>query len=287
MRIALCQLNTTVSAFIHNVDEYSRSSRSRAERTSRFSRESSVLPADRSARSSASTSPTPRRCSSSARHRENGRCPKAVIQGIMVARARRPRHPQRRGGAARRRNRAHPAKRLLPTYDVSTRPGTSKRAVRRNFGPRRGSRSLGLRGRLVRGHLLWPSAPPPIPPKSSGDVVNISASPFEINKRAQAALAGFVNASARHDLRRQVGANDEILFDGGSLVYSAEGAVLYRCPASKRRWPSSICNGKTEVKELSLCSRRAQWRSSRERNPRPRRLGRDRASARRAGHRHP
>ncbi len=63
-------------------------------------------------------------------------------------------------------------------------------------------------------------------------VVNLSASPFEAGKPAL--RAELVRRQARQSRAplvycNQVGGNDELLFDGGSLVVGADGAVLAQC----------------------------------------------------------
>src|SRR5207244_4391391 len=62
-------------------------------------------------------------------------------------------------------------------------------------------------------------------------VVNISASPYHRGKPA--AREDMLRATARRHrlpliLVNQVGANDELIFDGGSLVLDAEGRVIAR-----------------------------------------------------------
>ncbi|MEW6057641.1 MAG: NAD+ synthase [Bdellovibrionota bacterium] len=65
-------------------------------------------------------------------------------------------------------------------------------------------------------------------------VLNLSASPFEVNKRMRRheLLARFVKRiQAPAVYVNQVGANDEILFDGGSLFLSKDGSVQFEMPA--------------------------------------------------------
>jgi NAD+ synthetase len=134
-------------------------------------------------------------------------------------------------------------KRLLPTYDVFDeyryfQPGTESRPWKSQWG------TLGLcvcedswfddvHQGLNAGRSIY-SSDPALALKESDILVNVSASPFELNKRARRReqLAGFVRrAGAPMVYVNQVGANDEILFDGGSAVYSAQGEVLFEMPS--------------------------------------------------------
>ncbi|HYF50082.1 MAG TPA: NAD+ synthase [Planctomycetota bacterium] len=65
-------------------------------------------------------------------------------------------------------------------------------------------------------------------------IVNLSASPFSLGK--QAAKEGMLAALARKHRRpllyvNQVGGNDDLLFDGRSLAFDADGHLLARGPA--------------------------------------------------------
>ncbi len=67
-------------------------------------------------------------------------------------------------------------------------------------------------------------------------VINISASPFELNKHKKRyeMLQGFVRKTGAPLVYvNQVGANDEILFDGSSLVFSEKGEVIVEMPSFK------------------------------------------------------
>ncbi|HRK03395.1 MAG TPA: nitrilase-related carbon-nitrogen hydrolase, partial [Oligoflexia bacterium] len=70
-------------------------------------------------------------------------------------------------------------------------------------------------------------------------VVNLSASPFELNKRErrQSEISGFaLRVGAPVVYVNQVGANDEILFDGASLVFDATGRKIFEAPV----WDESL-----------------------------------------------
>ncbi|MBI2606277.1 MAG: NAD+ synthase [Deltaproteobacteria bacterium] len=130
-------------------------------------------------------------------------------------------------------------KRLLPTYDVFDEsryfePGTESKLLRTPFG------LLGFsvcedawfeETRL--GRRLYANDPAE-GLKGADLVINISASPFELNKRARRRemLGGFVKRiGAPLVYVNQVGANDEILFDGSSQVFSAAGEVRFEAAA--------------------------------------------------------
>lgn len=130
------------------------------------------------------------------------------------------------------------SKKLLPTYDIFDEaryfePGTETNLVQCPWG------TLGLSvcedawfGEQHGGRQLY-SADPAEGLKAADLVVNVSASPFEWNKHARRRdqVSGFVKRiGAPLIYVNQVGANDEILFDGGSLVFSQQGEVLCELP---------------------------------------------------------
>ncbi len=133
------------------------------------------------------------------------------------------------------------AKRLLPTYDVFD--------ERRYFAPgdapcivEHGGLRIGLLvcedlwvRDLVRGRHLY-DADPPADLKAAGVdlVVSISASPYHGGKDATRS-ALFAGEAKRMGVPlvavNQVGGNDDVLFDGRSRVYDAEGRVCTALPA--------------------------------------------------------
>lgn len=85
---------------------------------------------------------------------------------------------------------------------------------------------------VMEGRKLYPSDPADAL-KGVQLVVNISASPFEMNKserRRQMASNFAKKVGAPVVYVNQVGANDEILFDGGSMILSAAGDTLFEMP---------------------------------------------------------
>lgn len=133
------------------------------------------------------------------------------------------------------------AKRLLPTYDVFDEA--------RYFEPARESKlwnsPWGKIGLSVcedawfedthNGRHFY-SADPALDLKGADFVINISASPFELNKqgRRHQLLSDFVKRiGAPMIYLNQVGANDEIIFDGASVVLSGLGEVQYELPSFK------------------------------------------------------
>ena len=160
-------------------------------------------------------------------------------------------------------------KRLLPTYDVFDEaryfePGKETRLWDSPWG------KVGLSvcedawfddTRLGR-HLY--TVDPAADLKGARFVINISASPFEINKhkRRQQLLAGFVKRiNAPLIYVNQVGANDEILFDGGSLVYNAEGEVIFEMP-SFREGMAVIDFQPGKVTSNSVVTEIAAWQTT-------------------------
>ncbi|MBI3542625.1 MAG: NAD(+) synthase [Deltaproteobacteria bacterium] len=246
MKIALCQLSTTVGAFTHNVDkicEFVRQAAAEKAQIAIFPELclSSYPPLDLLDRPGfvAANAEAVLRLQRQLASIEGA--PETIIFGSIVA------NPKPQGRAI------HNAavvlhqnetvliqpKRLLPTYDVFDEaryfePGHETRVWDSPYG------KIGLTvcedawfDDAHLGRQIY-AADPAKDLKGCDFVINISASPFELNKRKrrQQLLAGFVKrVGAPLVYVNQVGANDEILFDGASLVYSAGGDVLYEMPS--------------------------------------------------------
>ena len=128
-------------------------------------------------------------------------------------------------------------KTLLPTYDVFD--------ELRWFEPAGGVEAMELFGRKIgvsvcedywfadeqKGRRLYSLNPvEPLARQGAELLLNISASPFNVGKRA-ARFRLFRDIAVRYRLPivycNQVGGNDELLFDGGSVVISAEGTTVW------------------------------------------------------------
>lgn len=136
-------------------------------------------------------------------------------------------------------------KRLLPTYDVFDESRYFEPAQTTEVWSSKLFGKVGLSvcedawfesqhmGTLA-GRKMYEAEDPAIALKGSDLIINISASPFEMNKRLrrQELISGFVSrASCPTIYVNQVGANDEILFDGSSAVFSASGKVIFEMPS--------------------------------------------------------
>ncbi len=128
------------------------------------------------------------------------------------------------------------SKMLLPTYDVFD--------EMRNFAPAKSQSLFSFCGNRValticedawNDKLFWPKRLYTVDPietlvKAGGNIVlNISASPFWIGKRE--VRRDMLAAIARHHkvpvaMVNQVGGNDSLIFDGSSIVLSAEGKII-------------------------------------------------------------
>src|SRR5258708_3782439 len=132
-------------------------------------------------------------------------------------------------------------KRLLPTYDVFD--------ELRYFEPGSGAKAIELAGQRVGisicedfwfddellGTKLYCRNPVDDLARQGVDVIlNISASPFNAGKR-QARYEIFSAIARRYGVPlvyvNQVGGNDELLFDGSSIVIDAAGETVYCAPA--------------------------------------------------------
>ena len=132
------------------------------------------------------------------------------------------------------------AKTLLPTYDVfdETRyfePGPAPAPLTIAGQPVGVSICEDLWDRPALGRALYQDDPVAhFADAGAKVIVNLSASPFQLGKvarredliRRQAARAAAAVAYVN-----QVGGNDELIFDGGSLAVAADGTVLGRCRA--------------------------------------------------------
>jgi len=128
------------------------------------------------------------------------------------------------------------SKMLLPTYDVFD--------EMRNFAPAKSQSLFSFCGNRValticedawNDKLFWPKRLYTVDPiealvRAGGNIVlNISASPFWIGKRE--VRRDMLAAIARHHkvpvaMVNQVGGNDSLVFDGSSIVLSAEGKII-------------------------------------------------------------
>jgi NAD+ synthase (glutamine-hydrolysing) len=128
------------------------------------------------------------------------------------------------------------SKMLLPTYDVFD--------EMRNFAPAKSQDLFSLCGSQValticedawNDKLFWPKRLYTVDPiesliRAGGNLVlNISASPFWIGKREL--RRDMLAAIARHHrvpvaMVNQIGGNDSLVFDGSSIVLSAEGKII-------------------------------------------------------------
>jgi NAD+ synthetase len=127
-------------------------------------------------------------------------------------------------------------KRLLPTYDVFDED--------RYFEPGPASEPVVLNGRRL-GITICEDAWRPATPRHKADpvaelcaagadiLINVSASPFTQGKR-QVRLDLFGGHAARHRrpllMVNQVGGNDELVFDGGSMVFDGQGRLVAEGP---------------------------------------------------------
>ena len=122
-------------------------------------------------------------------------------------------------------------KRLLPNYEVFD--------ERRYFRPGRGGSALyGIAGRRVAITICEDAWAPDGPMAEAGRagaevIVNINGSPFHAGKagqREETLAARAVEAGCPIVYVNLVGGQDELVFDGGSLVMDATGAVVTRAP---------------------------------------------------------
>jgi len=127
-------------------------------------------------------------------------------------------------------------KRLLPTYDVFDED--------RYFEPGPAPEPIVFAGRRL-GVTICEDAWAPVEPRHAFDpvrelgergvdlLVNLSASPFTLGKRkVRTDLFGGHAARSRVPLLmcNQVGGNDELIFDGGSMVFNAQGQLVAEAP---------------------------------------------------------
>lgn len=130
-------------------------------------------------------------------------------------------------------------KTLLPTYDVFDEA--------RYFEPGSDHQTVEFRGKKFgitvcediwsaaefRGRRLYTVDPVKILAEKGAEfIVNVSASPYTVGKRHQRE-AIFGNVARHYNLpvvyANLVGGNDELIFDGSSLVIDREGRVVYEC----------------------------------------------------------
>jgi NAD+ synthetase len=135
---------------------------------------------------------------------------------------------------------ARARKRLLPTYDVFDEA--------RHFAPGRATSRFEVAGCRVVVTVCedaWGETPEllgryeenplaGVGPESTDLVINVSASPFTLPKLRERERV-FAGVARRHRvpvaLANQVGGNDELVFDGRSTLWGADGRVLARAAA--------------------------------------------------------
>lgn len=247
MRIALCQIDTTVGAFGQNVEkilEFCRKAAAEKAGLAVFPELaiSSYPPLDlldRPGFLDANQDALEKVAAELAKLGE--RAPETVVLGSIIRNgAPSGRAVQNAAVVIHRGKIVHKQpKRLLPTYDVFDEhryfePGTETHEWKSAHG------TVGLcvcedawfedthMGRRIY------AKDPAVDLKGCDFAINVSASPFEVNKhkRRQEQVAAFVRRIGSPLIYvNQVGANDEILFDGGSLVFSATGDVLFEMPS--------------------------------------------------------
>jgi NAD+ synthase (glutamine-hydrolysing) len=131
------------------------------------------------------------------------------------------------------------AKRLLPTYDVFDEA--------RYFEPGRDSVPIQFMGRklgicvcedLWNDKYFWQTRLYEVDPvrelalNGAEAIINISSSPFSVGKHALRKKM-LTHAAKRHNLPivyvNQVGGNDDVIYDGGSMVLAPDGNILVEC----------------------------------------------------------
>ena len=170
------------------------------------------------------------------RSRQDRRPHRAVRRGRRLRR-RGPRPPQRGGGLrARRGAAASTASACCRTTRCSTSSATSSpgdraaAALRDRAASRSASRSARTPGaRRARS--------PRRPPGGAELVVNLNASPYyagRVAERERMLATRAADASCALVYVNQVGGQDELVFDGASLVFDADGSLVAACAAVRR-----------------------------------------------------
>lgn len=246
MKIALCQADTTVGAFVHNVDklvEFLKKAASEKAELVIFPELclSSYPPLDLLDRPGFAQNNTAALERLQSEIASIPGAPEAVVVGSVMANPDSVGRPIQNVAVVFHKSKiVHvQAKRLLPTYDVFDEGRYFEPGKKTSFW----QSPWGKIGFSVcedawfedehHGRRFYANDPA-LDLKGADLVINISASPFEINKRArrQELLADFVKRiGAPLIYVNQVGANDEILFDGGSLIYTAKGDVAHEMPS--------------------------------------------------------
>jgi NAD+ synthase (glutamine-hydrolysing) len=245
-RVALCQADTTVGAFVQNVDKICEFLKKAGEQKAQLAvfpelAISSYPPLDLLDRPGFISANQSALDQLLARIPKIADAPQTIILGSFISRADASGRALHNAAVVIHEGKiVHTqAKRLLPTYDVFDEhryfePGTTTTLWDSPWG------KLGISvcedawfDEMHNGRRLYRDDPA-ADLKGADFVINISASPFEINKRQRrkSELASFVRRiNAPLIYVNQVGANDEILFDGASLVYSADGRVIFEMPS--------------------------------------------------------
>ncbi len=131
-------------------------------------------------------------------------------------------------------------KRLLPTYDVFDEDRYFEEGDRRNFFILNNSLRIGVticediwNDQKFWGKRLYPADPVADLAEQEVDLlVNLSASPYAVGK-PQLREAMLSHSAIAHNLpviyTNQVGANDDLIFDGNSTAFNKQGKVVQRC----------------------------------------------------------
>ena len=172
------------------------------------------------------------------RRARQGRRPHRTMRRGRGVRRRRPRPPQRRGGVRERRGRsASIASVCCPTTRCSTSSATSYRETSRSSSTSIAGISGGrvdLRGRVEpdradRRHRR------PVAPRSSSTSTPHRTTPARSRRRERMLATRAADASCAIVYVNQVGGQDELVFDGASLVFDADGVADHPGAAVRRR----------------------------------------------------
>jgi len=129
--------------------------------------------------------------------------------------------------------------RLIDTYHKALLPNYGVFDEMRYFKPGDGRQVFGFRGTTIGISIcedIWhPSGPPSVQAREGGAqlLINISASPYHAGKgheRAEMLASRASECGAAVAYVNTVGGQDELVFDGHSLVFAADGSLVARAP---------------------------------------------------------